>query len=73
MTLAACAAPAGKNAAGTKTASADGLSCTSERVVGSNLPQRVCTTRAQREAMADEARTRMNNMHSSGISAGAGK
>ena len=37
------------------TADKEGRICTTETVVGSHLPQRVCTTAAQREAMAKEA------------------
>ena len=55
LALGACAAPGNKAATGAaapvQTARNDGVVCTMEKPVGSHLPQRVCMTTTQREAL----------------------
>jgi hypothetical protein len=37
--------------------------CTTETIVGSHLPRRVCSTVAEREALRNEAQEKMANLH----------
>jgi hypothetical protein len=49
-------------ATGKKPLDPDEVICTREEVVGKLIPQRVCMTRAQREAMTQGGRDRVNDM-----------
>jgi hypothetical protein len=60
------------SAAGKEDGKDEGKICTMEKVVGSHMPKRVCTTAAEREAMRKGGQETMSRMKGFGRTSGTG-